>query len=271
MKKIIAMVIIAVLVVTIGGCAEQTIDPAARNVPVDEYGRSDTPVRIGQVGRIMPQYDEYTLDLAFEYSDIIADITIVEWIGEAKNGNATFFRAKVNKTLKGEEYKEIELIQTGDSEFTIVEFPLLKNGDRLLAILKEPSSYSDDDYQGKYWIDHIALLDVLEYEGKPYLLNRGEWPFGADFRENDDVKKIKGELRDSINEEFRKHDPVLTEIWEETMRHRISDSNLESFIEEENKRNETESASADNLGHQDVFDYDDVVKIITRRLKEGGE
>jgi len=262
MKKIITMVLIAVLAVTVAGCAERTIAPA---VPVDEYGRRDTPVRVGNGTSSSRYAGEHSLDMAIENSDIIADITIIEWLGETSN---TFFLARVNQTLKGGNFEEIEIIQVGNSIATDEGFPLFKNGNRFLAFLRK-SSAQEGKHKGRYWVCITTLLDVLEHEKEPYLISRWH-DFDQDLVENNNLRKIEGKLRSSVNEEFAKYDPVLAEvrgIAVETNK----DLELDKFIEEEKRRNGIEHVPSEKQSHRDVFSYDEVVEIITHRLKEGGE
>jgi hypothetical protein len=177
--------------------------------------------------------EKLTLISAIEKSDIIADITIIEWLGE--NDSNTFFLAKVNKILKGEHFEEIEVIQMGDSKNTLKDFPLFKNGDRLLAFLDNARDYHED----KYWVCITSFLDISEYEGEPYLISRGA-DFDEEIFENGDIQKIDGRLRRTVNEAFIRHDPLLAEI--------------RGTIFEKNR---------------DVFDYNDVVKIVSGIVRDG--
>jgi len=263
MKKVITLILTAGMLCTIAGCVSKesqgsegnqrgTEINSVENPPIDEHGRRDTPVRVGQEGILTSSYaEEYTLDSAIEVADIIADITIIEWLGECEEGGFnTFFLAKVNKTLKGKHFEEIEIIQTGGSEFTIPGFPLFKNGDRFLAFLRRGSEQNED----KYWANRRMILDILEHDNTPYLVRRGGW-LDQKLMGNDDIQKIEGNLKRTVNEEFIKHDPVLAEI-----RGAIIEANrdveLEKFIEE-------------NRNHRDIFNYYDVVKLVVKMAKEG--
>jgi hypothetical protein len=273
-SKLIVLMLSAAMTISIAGCSEDTANPAARNAPIDENGYRDTPVRVAPNGTIS-QASGMMLDMAFEYIDIIADITIVEWLGEAQEGYATFFRAKVNKTLVGEEFEEIEIIQSGNSVATVENLPLFKNGDRILAFLEKTNTSPEEknEYSEKYWVWETIFWDISAHENQTYLISRNYWSFADDFLKNNNVQKIEGELRSSINEGFRKHDPVLAEMrdFELEQAEANRDHAVEKFLEDEAKqlgKEYTPPNLIETYIYRDVFDYSAAVNAITKLAKE---
>jgi len=206
MKRITSILLLAALTLTISGCSIKA--------PIDEHGRKDTPARTGNgVVSHNPGYVEFSLDEIIQESDIIADVTIVEWLGEYnKRSNLTFFKAKLNNSIKGEGSGEIEIVQYGSTKFIDVEKPLFKNGNRLLIFARSMDDDVDDYgdvFKNKYRVFDSRLLYILEYKDQLYLLDRGgDFDYAFD---NEGIKKLEGELKDSINEAFREHDPIFAE------------------------------------------------------------
>jgi hypothetical protein len=272
MKKLTAILLITALTLALTGCASNEVDPNAPDFNrVCAEGRRDTPVRVATGGTLHTTLvKEYTFDVAVEDSDLIADVTIIEWLGESiGTGCATFFRARVNATLKGKEYEEITLLQSGNSEYTMQGFPLFKNGDRLLVFLtKAPGAQeAQSEHRNNYWTNRATLMDVVEYNSEFYLLNRGgqlHWCLN----ENDNIQKIGGELWSTVNEQFRKHDPFLVGLWDSIIENeRSNDPAMVEFYEEKNRQNSV-SPELYKPEYRDVFNYDVVVRIIFDMIKE---
>ena len=78
---------------------------------------------------------KYTLSSAYKASDLVADVSIIEWLYE---NEATYFRAKINRVYKGGKSAgdEIILIQEGNSRLTYEEYPLFQKDDRLILNLE---------------------------------------------------------------------------------------------------------------------------------------
>jgi hypothetical protein len=254
--KIIAILLIVTLTIAIAGCSSQETNPTAENeinmYVTDSHGRRDTPIRVASGIMEVMLTQEYTLDILIEDSDIIADITILEWLGESESRSNTFFRAKVNSTLKGEIFEEITLIQAGGSRYTIKGHALFKNNDRMLVFLTKSDAHDD-----KYWLTACwaSTMSIVKYEDKPYFLNGGGWIIW-DFLENDDVKKIDGELRIAVNEELLKQDDFLA-------------ASREANLERELQELPDNLAEVFSGGYSVVFDYDDVVNVIVKMAREG--
>ncbi|MCL2036843.1 MAG: hypothetical protein FWG83_05610 [Oscillospiraceae bacterium] len=205
-RKSIAIALIAAMTIGIAGCSER--GTASEMVVTDSKGRRDTPVRDAP-GTIFESYiAEYSFKEVVNKYELIADVTIVEWLGETDEGY-TFFEAKVNRVLKGEDTEKIEMIQSGNSKATVSGFPLLKNGDRFL-LFSSASNAENKEFKGKYWIQVYTFFDIVENEEEIYLISRYSW-FDDDLVKNDNIKKITGEKRTSINETHRTHDPILAQ------------------------------------------------------------
>ena len=95
----------------------------------------DTPAVTGAEIAAASFDKAYTLSSAYKESDLVADVSIIEWLYESEE---TYFRAKINKVYKGDKTAgdEIVLIQAGNSNFTYEEYPLFNKGDRLILNLE---------------------------------------------------------------------------------------------------------------------------------------
>lgn len=100
----------------------------------------DTPVRVGKGTMMARLARSYTFSEAYQEADMVADVIITEWRGEElKYGGGTYFYAQVLNTYKNEtgaEHDRILLLQSGCSQFTYDDYPLFKNGMRMLLCLK---------------------------------------------------------------------------------------------------------------------------------------
>jgi opacity protein-like surface antigen len=207
MKKKFLSAVLAAALLAVAGCAE--------NIKPKSGEPKDTPVRVGE-GVSNSTYDkDYTLEVAFESADIIADVTVVEWEGE--HGDvATFFSVKANRIFKGEELETFTIMQSGSSLATENGYPLFKRGDRLLLFLvKEPAELDNQDrkqYKDKYWIAgaDTTTMYIYEYEGEAYALgNSSATQFTEGFIKNDNAEKIDEELSAAIIADYDETDPVM--------------------------------------------------------------
>ena len=86
--------LIVSFVITIVGCTSQEADPAIMsesNSTAETDKFKNTPVRVSAEGTLFESHAKnFTLDMLVEESDIIADVTIVEWLGECNDINDTF-------------------------------------------------------------------------------------------------------------------------------------------------------------------------------------
>jgi hypothetical protein len=247
--------------VGITGCSSEEVNPFAPDFSkTDAYGRRDTPVRVSQWGEInisrerLPEFAE-----CVEYADLIADVTIVEWLGESEEGQAriTYFKGTVNKVVKGNELEEVEIIQIGSSRATSRLTPLFKNGDRLLVFLRE---MEDGDEKGKFVVSTARLMAITEYKNDLYLVDRS---IVQDFSEILKTERIDGELRKSINEEYRTHDPFLAMIRDEAFE---AIMNAPDMVDEYKNNPILNAEEFDS--YNDVFNYNDIIRVITEETKE---
>ena len=141
-------------------------------------GGKDTPVRVGTQGITEPSlHREYDLEEAILHSDLVADVTVTSWLSEKPNPfGQTYFNAKVNNVLKGEALDEFILVQDGNREFTIDNYPLFQKGDRLLVFLNKYDGTEDEDvdYDTIYWIigAYSTVMDIQSVDGTQYAIDR---------------------------------------------------------------------------------------------------
>ena len=187
----------------------------------------DTPVRVGTEGTISASMARsYNFIEAVIESDVVADITITSWMEELlisqdrDRGGCTFFNAKINYLYKGDAPDEIVIMQLGDNKWTHKNYPLFKNGDRLLLFLNGTNDMYDNSMypDNMFWIpgSHTTVMDVYELDGILYSVDR--WGIMT----NDKLGYIPEEERlnfNIVNEETRNFlhahidsiDPVLSE------------------------------------------------------------
>lgn len=175
-----------------------------------QYGK-DTPVRVGLSQTKNSYVRDYTFAEAFEEAETVADITVVEWLGEMDEegyGPLTYFRAHVNELYKDEKNTgaaEIVFAQAGNSKETEKGNPLYKNGDRLILCF-EP--IGDEFKQGRencYGILGEGLTEAKVQENQDLLYvipkNRGE--------EFISVESVAEEQAEAVIEQMLDEDEVL--------------------------------------------------------------
>jgi hypothetical protein len=176
-----------------------------------------------------------SLEEAIKRADLIVDLTVTEWLGEDLERFYTFFNAQINETIMGEKKESITLIQRGNGEFTLREWPLFKNGDRLFLFLSEvsPETISEfgEMYDGAYVIlgSYAMVFDVQELDENIYLLNRfglmNIWP-GKNY-----IEEINENITRVLVENFNKSDPIVAEV-ESAQRSAYSYESFEKVIAE---------------------------------------
>jgi hypothetical protein len=205
-KKIFSAFMAAALL-AVTGCAE--------NIEPNNGAPKDTPVRVGEGFLSISLDKDYTLEVAFESADIIADITVMGWEGESEF--TTFFSVKPNQIFKGEAPETFTIMQTGSSSCTMSGYPLFKRGDRLLLFLfgddPEATYYeSVKQYKDRHWIvgSHTTTMYIYEYEGEVYVLgNSSATRFMEGFIKNYNAEKINEELSAAIIADYNETDPVM--------------------------------------------------------------
>jgi hypothetical protein len=221
MKKLIAILLLFAL--TLAGCASEPAGP------------KDTPVRVAEGQMTVSINAPTSLEEAIKQADLIVDLTITEWLGEDLEGYTTFFNARINETTKGEKKESITLMQTGTGEFTLRNWPLFKNGDRLflflVEILPEDAERLDEIYTGGYWIvgSYAMVFDVQEIDENIYFLSRfgfiGIWP------EINYIEETDENITRVLVENFNKSDPIVAEV-ESIQRSAYSYESFEKVIAE---------------------------------------
>jgi len=177
----------------------------------------DTPVRIGTSGvahaSLVKSYD---LDSAFDDSDLVADITITSWIGEEKDVLETYFNAKVNAIFKGDTIENIVLLQNGNSEITLKNYPLFKIGDRMLLFLVKAVGIDCDN---PYCItgSYSTVMDIQIIDNVTYVIDRIGLltePFITDSCENPvmAITPVSEIIEDKLSLQMESFDPILSKV-----------------------------------------------------------
>lgn len=177
----------------------------------------NTPIRVGTKGIIHASIDvPASLEEVVYDAEYIFDLTITEWLGESFGDvEATYFSADVNNVFKGERYDKIVLKQDGNSKWTVKDYPLFKNGDRLFVFLKKVTNEQaielGIEYENVFWISgaYTTIMDVQEYNSEIYLMDR----YGL-LTENIESDKVINDKKFiySVEEEFKKSDLILAEV-----------------------------------------------------------
>jgi len=201
-----------------------------------------------------------TLEQATEDAELIVDVTIIEWLGENDEWHRSFFSARVNQTFKGEEYDEIEIVQSGSSHFTLSYHPLFKVGDRMLLFLVErkwTGVYTDitinewnELYLDKYNVlSYIDVMDIWEYEGETYLLNRIDFsPFFQSVILSEEVIAVSKGVKDEIAAQYLEYDPIFEYAVHYNVHQNIFtfDSVTDKIIRIVNQNNDCQGEDEDN-------------------------
>ncbi|MDR2531331.1 MAG: hypothetical protein LBC82_00595 [Oscillospiraceae bacterium] len=205
MKKLIAILLLFALTLAVAGCASELTEP------------KDTPVRVATLSRGHANANvPKSLEEAIKRADLIVDLTITEWLGEDLEGRTTFFNARINETIMGEKKESITLMQTGTGEFTLWDWPLFKNGDRLflflVEILPEDAERLDKIYAGGYWVvgSYTTVFDVQELDENIYLLSR--FGFMDTWPEKNYIEETDENITRVLVENFNKSDPIVAEV-----------------------------------------------------------
>lgn len=158
-----------------------------------KVGVKNTPSQIGSKGTISSTVKGYTFNELANAADIIAEVKISEWLKETNEPiQKTFFKAKflnIYKSNVGEDLQEIILMQRGNSEYTIKDYPLFQNDDKLVLFLKKAT-----DIENTYWIlgEHTTVLKTCTVDNKEYFIKEvGDFPELKDIQILDDIEKSK--------------------------------------------------------------------------------
>ncbi|OPX42282.1 hypothetical protein CLHUN_38030 [Ruminiclostridium hungatei] len=200
MKKILSFLILfSVSILTLSGCGSIEKEQAIK----------DTPHQIGLKGQMSASVIGFNFDESYKEADIIAQIKITEWLGEVDEElERTIFKAKLEKTYKNNvnnNLKEINLIQTGNSNYTIKDNPLFKINDRLILYLAKAEM---EGYGDVYYIlgAHTGIFRIVNSDGRDYVVKQvGNCPELSEAKVTADNSKIKSTLLKNITTD----NPVL--------------------------------------------------------------
>lgn len=193
MKKIINFLILTDFsILTLSVCGQTVKQQVSENL-------KDTPHQVGLKGQMSASVMDMELDTSFKDADIVAEVKIREWLGERQKGEElqkTIFRASLGKIFKNSidnNLKEIKLIQDGNSDYTIENYPLFKNNDRLLLYLKKAVG---EGYENTYWIlgGHTGIFRIINTDGKNYIVKQiGDCPELSEalISESKDIRSIQ--------------------------------------------------------------------------------
>lgn len=216
MKRIFALIFIAVMLCSLTACAESIPDG------------TDTPVRTGQeniqyagCGPAPPSLEEGGL----EYTPVVADLTISGWLGE-EGDTVSYFTADVNEVIAGEiNQKRIVVSQAGSSTTSFDGSPLLTRGNRIMAfmiIIPEDyveslaQVYIDEGKEVPEWLSHgeiydvwrTAICDIAEVDGELYVMNRYSALTEA-ARNSKELVAMDKDIRSAAKDAVVEIDPLL--------------------------------------------------------------
>jgi len=230
MKKIIIFLILtAFSILTLSGCGQTVKQQVSENL-------KDTPHQVGLKGQMSASVMGMELDTSFKDADIVAEVQIREWLGERQKGEElqkTIFRASLEKIFKNSidnNLKEIKLIQDGNSDYTIENYPLFKNNDRLLLYLKKAVG---EGYENTYWIlgGHTGIFRIINTDGKDYIVKQiGDCPELSEalISESKDIRSIQETLAKNYSIEFSNLDNFSPKTYDLTA--------VENYIKELNNK-----------------------------------
>ena len=183
MKNICSIIVLlSVSILIFSGCGNPEKQQAIINTTQQvKQAVKDTPRQVGQK-QYSSSIEGFEFDKSYNEADIIAQVEILEWLGESNNpdeGESTFFKAKLEKTYKNtvdNSLKEIRLLQDGNSHYTNKELPLFKIGDKLILYLKKAVG---EGYEGTYWIlgSYSGVFRIINTDGQDFVVKQvGDCP-----------------------------------------------------------------------------------------------
>jgi len=175
------LILLSIVSLSLCGCgstAKQHTDAHTAQQPVKAV--KDTPRQIGQKGQISASIIGYSFDKSYEKADLIAELEISEWL------------------------EEINLLQDGNSEYTFNNYPLFKNGDKLLLFLKKAVG---EEFENTYWIlgGTTGVFRLIHTGEQAYAVKQvGDCPELSEAKatENDDIAEIRKILNESYSFEL---------------------------------------------------------------------
>jgi len=146
MKKFLSALLAAVLLLSATACAAH--EPV---LPPSRWGE-------GEAQGMLPH--TYSLSEAYDAAEVVALVTVGDWLEEELITGRTFFRTTVQKVYKGDIPHEFVLAQEGCSTWTYRNYPVFTYGNQLLLFLIK---YDVSMYRDTY--------DLVEYPDAYELIN----------------------------------------------------------------------------------------------------
>jgi len=205
MKNIFLICFISIALI-LGGCGNQ-----------NSISVKDTPNQIGSKGQSSASIISYNLTELMEKADIVAQVEISEWLKEMDQPvEMTLFKAKLMKVYKNtqtDNFKEIDLLQDGNSKFTIQNYPLFKNNDKLILFLKKSE---DMGLENTFWILGVysSVIRIVDIDGENYAVKHlGQFRELLKIRDDTMNQRLRGVLAKDYKVEFPNGDKVLPEVY----------------------------------------------------------
>ena len=146
MKKILSA-LLAVLLLSATACA-----PHEPVLPPSRWGE-------GESQGMLPR--TYSLSEAYDAAEVVALVTVGDWLEEELITGRTFFRTTVQKVYKGDIPHEFVLAQEGCSTWTYRNYPVFTYGNQLLLFLiKYDVSMYRDTYDLVEYPDAYELIST---------------------------------------------------------------------------------------------------------------
>ena len=119
----ISFVLAAVLLLSATACAAHEPD-----LPPSRWGE-------GEAKGMLPH--TYSLSEAYDAAEVVALVTVGDWLEEELITGRTFFRTTVQKVYKGDIPHEFVLAQEGCSTWTYRNYPVFTYGNQLLLFASQ--------------------------------------------------------------------------------------------------------------------------------------
>lgn len=148
-------------------------------------------------------------------ADAVYAVTVGDWLKEdCEKYDVTYFKAKVDRVIKGSKQKEIVLAQMGTSK-GIYGTPLFSAGNRLLLFLGEWTR--ENEYENQYGIlcDPFTICDIVEIEGKEqYAVDRFGLLSEREYSSNiwQDPRGADPETRSAVYSAYIASDPIFKDM-----------------------------------------------------------
>lgn len=147
MKKFLSALLAAVLLLSATACAAH--EPV---LPPSRWGE-------GEAQGMLPR--TYSLSEAYDAAEVVALVTVGDWLEEELITGRTFFRTTVQKVYKGDIPHEFVLAQEGCSTWTYRNYPVFTYGNQLLLFLiKYDVSMYRDTYDLVEYPDAYELIST---------------------------------------------------------------------------------------------------------------